>query len=145
MVVVVNPNNWHWVEKNTLSWSQAYFEEKLPQLQVEDGSHQVIVTKVSSVRGDSNVSQRKGKPICYFDLQISLMVAVKDGADELISGSLTVPELTHDEEPEIKMESSFGEHQTLLEKQFYPVLLEALLRYQSDLMRAHSGDLGSNV
>lgn len=145
MVVVVNPNNWHWVEKNTLSWSQSYFKEKLPQLQIEEDGHRVVVTDVSNVRGDSNVSQRKGKPICYFDLEISLTVAVKHGTEELISGSLRVPELTHDEEPKIQMDSSFGEHQTLLEKQFYPILLKALSQYQPDLIRAHGGDLGSNV
>lgn len=145
MVVVVNPNNWHWVEKNTLPWSRAYFEKKLPELQVEEGEHRVVVTKISNVSGDSNVSQRKGKPICYFELQISLTVAVKEGSNELISGSLKVPELTHDEEPSIQMESSFGEHQKLIEKQFYPALLEVLSQYQPDLIKAHGGDLGSNV
>lgn len=141
----MNPNNWHWVDRNTISWSQAYFEEKLPQLQVEDDDLSVVVTKVSDVRGDSNVSQRKGKPICYFELQISLVVSVKKGTKELVSGSLRVPELTHDEEPEIQTENSFGEHQDFVQRHFYPVLLEALLQYQPDLIQAHGGDLGSNV
>lgn len=144
--MVVNPNNWHWVDKNTLSWSQQYFEEKLPQLQVEDAGRRVVVTRVSSITGDSNVSQRKGKPICYFDLQIALEVAVLQGSDELASGSLNVPELAHDEKPEIRCsQGGFGEHQEIVETQFYPLLLAALLQYQPDLLEAHGSALGSSI
>ncbi|QLQ79863.1 hypothetical protein HG537_0C05120 [Torulaspora globosa] len=144
-MVVLNPNNWHWVDKNTLPWTKGYFEQNLCDLEIicEDGKHKIILTKVTSVSGDSNVSQRKGKPICYFDLRLTFAVKILqiESEDELANGSLEIPEFMHDEtEFEIKYQD-FKEFEQLVRSEFYPKIHGILLEYQPTLIREHSKDL----
>jgi activator of HSP90 ATPase len=67
-----NVNNWHWVEKNCLPWAQEYLGEKLKGLQVTKGPLQVQIDAVSSVSGDVDLNQRKGKVITIYDLAIKM-------------------------------------------------------------------------
>ncbi|KAG0654718.1 hypothetical protein C6P45_003290, partial [Maudiozyma exigua] len=103
-MVVLNPNNWHWVDKNTLPWTKEYFNDKIKGFEVKSSNDQSpIIYKISEVKnvsGDSNVSQRKGKPICYFDLNIELSLAVvtsDDNNEEDQTGTILLPEFMHDE------------------------------------------------
>lgn len=144
-MVVLNPNNWHWVDKNTLPWTKTYFDQSLSDLQVvsEDGKHKVILSKVTNVSGDSNVSQRKGKPICYFDLQLSLAIKILelDTENELASGSLNIPEFMHDD-PDFEVQyQDLNDYRGLVKNEFYPRLHEILLQYQPTLIEEHSKDL----
>ncbi|CCK72587.1 Hch1p KNAG_0K02240 [Huiozyma naganishii CBS 8797] len=154
-MVVLNPNNWHWVDKNTLPWTQEYLTERLVGFKVdvnndsaEEGAvHSVEISKVNKVAGDSNVSQRKGKPICYFDLDLAFdIVAVVDAsADaetkdaETVAGSVQVPEFMHDEDDfEIKVSGLDARLTELVKQQFVPSFRATLLEYQTDLINEHS-------
>lgn len=145
-MVVLNPNNWHWVDKDTLPWTRQYFDERFADFQVPSDAQQlvVVVTGVNSVQGDSNVSQRKGKVICYFDLNLSFNVAVKTdekGQEEVVSGTITVPEFMHDETDFEVQCSGLGEHEQLVRSEFVPQLVQQLLAYQTDLINEHSKDV----
>lgn len=144
-MVVLNPNNWHWVDKNTLPWSKDFFQQRLADLETVsgDGKHRIVLTKVTSVSGDSNVSQRKGKPICYFDLQLSLAVRILllETEEELASGSLEIPEFMHDETDFETKFQDFKEFESLVRAEFYPRVHSVLLEYQPTLIREHSKDL----
>lgn len=144
-MVVLNPNNWHWVDKNTLPWTREYFERTLADLEVvsADGKHRVVLTEVTEVSGDSNVSQRKGKPICYFDLLLSMSVKVLEGetGEELTVGVLNIPEFMHDETDFETQYRDFKEFEPLVRQQFYPNVHEILLQYQPTLIEEHSRDL----
>src|SRR5947209_16831567 len=71
-MVLHNPNNWHWVNKDAAPWAKQYLEEILPGISAEEGDVSAKVTKVISMDGDVDVSQRKGKVITLFDVKLQL-------------------------------------------------------------------------
>ena len=71
-MVLHNPNNWHWVNKDVSEWAKDYLEKNLTSVAAEDGDVSAKVTKVVSMEGDVDVSQRKGKVITLFDVKVKL-------------------------------------------------------------------------
>lgn len=71
-MVLHNPNNWHWVNKDVSEWAKEYLEKNLIATSAEDGGVSAQVTKVMSMEGDVDVSQRKGKVITLFDVKLKL-------------------------------------------------------------------------
>lgn len=67
-----NPNNWHWVNKDVREWAKEYLEKSLVGLSAEQGDVTAKVSKVLSMDGDVDVSQRKGKVITLFDVKLQL-------------------------------------------------------------------------
>ncbi|KAF3923772.1 hypothetical protein AA313_de0202116 [Arthrobotrys entomopaga] len=100
-MVLHNPNNWHWVNKDASAWAKEYFEENLIGICAhnEDGVS-VNIDKVLSVDGDVDVSQRKGKVITLFDVKLQLEYSGKTATGEEVSGTIVIPEVAHDTEIE---------------------------------------------
>ncbi|KAK9612768.1 Co-chaperone [Aspergillus fumigatus] len=73
-MVLHNPNNWHWVNKDASAWAKTYLKEKL------------------------HVSQRKGKVITLFDVKLQLEYEGKTKDQVSVSGTITIPEVAHDTE-----------------------------------------------
>lgn len=71
-MVLHNPNNWHWVNKDVGPWTKQWLEENLGKLEVEQGDVKAKISKVQSMDGDVDVSQRKGKVITIFDVKLVL-------------------------------------------------------------------------
>lgn len=71
-MVLHNPNNWHWVNKDVSPWAQDFLEKELVGMKAEDKDVSAEVTKVLSMNGDVDVSQRKGKVITLFDVRLQL-------------------------------------------------------------------------
>ena len=71
-MVLHNPNNWHWVNKDVSAWTRDYLQENLTQVSAEEGDVSAQVEKVLSMDGDVDVSQRKGKVITIFDVRLQL-------------------------------------------------------------------------
>jgi activator of HSP90 ATPase len=97
-MVLHNPNNWHWVNKNVSAWTKQWLEDSLTKLEVEDGDVTAKITKVISLDGDVDVNQRKGKVITIYDFNLSIEYSgsTADGGD--VSGTVTIPEVAHDTE-----------------------------------------------
>ncbi len=113
-MVLHNPNNWHWVNKDVSQWARTWFEENLTQIEAKNGDVEAKVSKIQSMDGDVDVSQRKGKVITIFDVKLVLeytgmgytdndicllksnnLPGSAPDADE-VSGTITVPEIAHD-------------------------------------------------
>lgn len=106
-----NPNNWHWVNKDVRPWTQDYITKNIVGLKAskEDGTT-AEVSKVLSMDGDVDVSQRKGKVITIFDVRLQLEYtgkvpaktededASQEGDTKDVSGTITIPEVAHDTE-----------------------------------------------
>ena len=109
-----NPNNWHWVNKDVRPWAQDWISNELVGLKAsrEDGTS-AEVSKVMSMEGDVDVSQRKGKVITIFDVRLQLEYigkvpakrektedeeASEEGDTKDVSGTITIPEVAHDTE-----------------------------------------------
>ena len=71
-MVLHNPNNWHWVNRDASEWTRSYLEKNLIGISAEDGGASAKITKVGSMDGDVDVSQRKGKVITLFDVKLQL-------------------------------------------------------------------------
>lgn len=71
-MVLHNPNNWHWVNKDASEWARSHLEKNLIGLSAEEGGVYAKVTKIRSMDGDVDVSQRKGKVITLFDVKLQL-------------------------------------------------------------------------
>ena len=71
-MALVNPNNWHWVTKDTSGWAKAYLEKELIGIKAEADGVSATVDKILSMDGDVDVSQRKGKVITLFDIKLQL-------------------------------------------------------------------------
>lgn len=71
-MVLHNPNNWHWVNKDVSGWVREYLDKDLPQISAEQDGVTAKVDKVISMDGEADVSQRKGKVITLFDLKLKL-------------------------------------------------------------------------
>lgn len=71
-MVLHNPNNWHWVNKDASGWAREYLQEKVSTISAEQDGVSAKVDKVTSMNGDVDVSQRKGKVITLYDVKLSL-------------------------------------------------------------------------
>ena len=71
-MVLHNPNNWHWVNKNVADWARQYLEKELVGLEAEDGDTSAKINRIISMDGDVDVSQRKGKVITLFDVKLEV-------------------------------------------------------------------------
>lgn len=106
-------------EKNCINWAKEYFEAKLTDLSVEKDGVSTKITSVTSVTGDVDLNQRKGKIITLYDMVLKLcwkgkLICVKilslfalyltsipgtsaDGVEA--EGRITIPEVAHDTDP----------------------------------------------
>lgn len=153
-MVVNNPNNWHWVDKNCIDWTRKYFDEKLIALSVlTEDDKSVEVSSVSSIEGDVEVCQRKGKVISIFDLKLTLSftgfsLSAKENEGEF-NGSIVVPELAYDTTPEeIQFDLSIYNEDSNSEKMrkvikslLIPKLRDLLANFGHDLIVTHSSDI----
>ncbi|MBE3048246.1 hypothetical protein IMZ48_38230 [Candidatus Bathyarchaeota archaeon] len=71
-MVLHNPNNWHWVNKDASEWARAWFKENLLKVEAKEGDVSAKITNVVSMDGDVDVNQRKGKVITIFDVKLTL-------------------------------------------------------------------------
>ncbi|CAK9440135.1 uncharacterized protein LODBEIA_P42350 [Lodderomyces beijingensis] len=145
-MVVHNPNNWHWIDKNCLPWSKDYFQANIKDTTFENEQYKFIITEVDSVTGDCDVTQRKGKVLCIYDMRLEFSVSSSDKKKtdaSAILGTITLPEFVHDEEEDeyvFEIKSS-GDHVSEIRKSLVPVLRSKLMRFQQDLLDAHAKDV----
>jgi len=95
-MVLHNPNNWHWVNKDASPWARQWFDENLTKVEANEGDVTAKITKVVSMDGDVDVAQRKGKVITIFDVKLTLEFTGSTAADDEVSGTITVPEVSHE-------------------------------------------------
>lgn len=95
-MVLHNPNNWHWVNKDVSVWAKDYLEGDLKGIKAEKDGASAEISKLLSMDGDVDVSQRKGKVITIFDVKLQLEYTGKTKDGEDVSGTITIPEVAHD-------------------------------------------------
>ncbi|CAH2352201.1 hsp90 co-chaperone Hch1p [[Candida] railenensis] len=140
-MVVHNPNNWHWVDKNCLSWSKTYLEKEIINTTYTHDTITYTLTDINSVTGDCDVTQRKGKVLCIYDMKLEFAYKGVQDEDEF-TGKIILPEFIHDqEEDEYEFSIDSDSHKSEVRKHFIPVLKQKLMKFQNDLLRAHEKDV----
>ncbi|KAJ6108240.1 hypothetical protein N7523_009563 [Penicillium sp. IBT 18751x] len=148
-MVLHNPNNWHWVNKDASGWAKDYLQKNLTVISAEEGGVSAKVDKVVSVNGDVDVSQRKGKVITLYDVKLSLEYSGKTQDGEEVTGSINVPEVAHDTEEdeyvfEIDVHADAASKQPvkdLVRSKITPQLRVALAKLTGALVTEHAKDL----
>ncbi|KAG5419774.1 hypothetical protein I9W82_001654 [Candida metapsilosis] len=145
-MVVHNPNNWHWVDKNCLPWAKTYFNDNVKNTSFEDDDFHFYISDIQTVTGHCDVTQRKGKVLCIYDLRIVFTVSGKikneQNDEETISGTITIAEFEHDQDEneyiyEVVVDSASSE----VRKHLIPLLTSKLVKFQPDLIEAHAKDV----
>lgn len=138
----------HWVNKDVSSWAKDYFEEKLVGIKAEKDNVSVGITKVLNMEGDVDVSQRKGKVITIFDVQLQLEYSGKVGEEE-VEGKISIPEVAHDtEQDEYQFEitnyadaNSKQPVRDLIRSDIVPQIRKLLGGFSKDLVDHHAKDI----
>ncbi|QLQ82273.1 hypothetical protein HG537_0H00340 [Torulaspora globosa] len=148
-MVVHNPNNWHWVDKNCFSWAREYFSEKVVKLNTgEVEGKYAEISSLSSLEGDCEVNQRKGKVISLFDLNMVMLIKGYVN-DQQFEGSITVPEVAFDSGKDdyqfdisiYKETSQLNEIKPLIREKLLPQLREIFQKFSHDLLVTHGSDI----
>ncbi|KAL2823928.1 activator of Hsp90 ATPase, partial [Aspergillus cavernicola] len=148
-MVLHNPNNWHWVNKDASTWAKGYLTEKLLALSVEQDGVTAKVSNLLTMDGDVDVSQRKGKVITLFDVKLQLEYEGKTKEEESVSGTINIPEVAHDTEEdeyvfEIENYSDSSAKQPvkdLVRSKLVPQLRKELAMLTPALVTEHAKDL----
>ena len=155
-MVLHNPNNWHWVNKDVSGWAKEYLDKELTQISAEQDGVSAKISSVMSMDGDVDVSQRKGKVITLFDVKVKLEYSGKNKDGEEASGTITIPEVAHDTEEdeyvfEIDVYSDDASKQPVKElarSKLVPLLRKSLAKLGPAVMAEHGKDIqhapGSN-
>ncbi|KAF9111174.1 hypothetical protein BGX27_005290 [Mortierella sp. AM989] len=141
-----NVNNWHWVDKNCINWARTYFETELVNISAEANGSTVKTLAVTSVTGDADVNQRKGKIITIFDVAITVTFegTSADGTD--VTGKIEIPEVAHDTDIDdyvfdVSVDSDSSAKQPvrdLIRKNLAPILRKKLAAFATDLIKGKS-------
>ncbi|KAL2798411.1 activator of Hsp90 ATPase [Aspergillus keveii] len=148
-MVLHNPNNWHWVNKDVSAWAKEYLTENLRTLSVEEDGVTAKVSNLLTMDGDVDVSQRKGKVITLFDVKLQLEYEGKTKEEESVSGTITIPEVAHDtEEDEYVFEienysdtSSKQPVKDLVRSKLVPQIRKELAKFGPALISEHGKDI----
>lgn len=148
-MVVHNPNNWHWVDKNCFNWAREYFNEKVTGLNTgeNDGKYAEIAS-ISSFEGDCEVNQRKGKVISLFDLNMVMLIK-GNVKGEPFEGSIQVPEVAFDSQESdyqfdvsvYKETSQLNEIKPVIREKLLPQLRSIFQKFGHDLLVTHGSDI----
>lgn len=138
---VQNPNNWHWVQKNCLDWSKEYFNKTLVGLKSTDNDITVSITKLNSLDGDCDVCQRKGRVITIFDMKMVLQFE-----SETAKGTITIPEVAFDTEPDdYQFQLNFMKEdektRPILRKKLIPQVKKILVNFGPTLVQVHGAGI----
>ncbi|KAI9789244.1 MAG: hypothetical protein M1816_006253 [Peltula sp. TS41687] len=149
-MVLHNPNNWHWVNKDVSAWAKEYLEKSLVGVSAEEENGvSAKVTTLLSMDGDVDVNQRKGKVITLFDVKVQLEYNGVTADRKDVSGTITVPEAAHDTDEdeyvfEIDIYSDENSKQPvkdLVRKQVVPQLRKKLHQLGPAVIAEHGKDL----
>ncbi|XHG01242.1 hypothetical protein AWENTII_004635 [Aspergillus wentii] len=148
-MVLHNPNNWHWVNKDASGWAKDYLKQNLCVLTAEENGATAKIDSLLTMDGDVDVSQRKNKVITLFDVKVQLEYQGKTKDEESVSGTITIPEVAHDTEEdeyvfEIENHADSPSKQAvkdLVRSKLVPQLRQELAKLAPALITEHGKDL----
>ncbi|KAG0371770.1 hypothetical protein BGX24_001223, partial [Mortierella sp. AD032] len=122
---------------------------ELSGVAAEANGASVKTLAVTSVTGDVDVNQRKGKIITIFDVAINLTFEGTTADGTAVTGKIEIPEVAHDTDDDdyvfdvtIDADSSAKQPvRDLIRKNLTPLLRKKLTVFAADLIRVHGKDV----
>lgn len=136
----------HWVDKNCLPWAQTYFNDNIKNTSFENDDYHFYISDVQPVSGHCDVTQRKGKVLCIYDLRLVFNVTAKvknaSEGDQTKSGTITIAEFEHDQDKsEYMYETVVDDVSNMVRQYLLPLVTSKLEKFQPDLIEAHAKDV----
>lgn len=95
---------------------------------------------MDSINGDCDVTQRKGKVKCIFDLNLVFAISGTLNEEEF-NGTVTIDEFMHDLDDDEYNFIINSSNTSEIKKHLIPVLKSKLMNFQPDLIKAHEKDV----
>lgn len=149
-MVVNNPNNWHWVDKNCTKWSKQYFSTNIVGLQATRDEISLEIHNMSLFEGEVEISQCKGKIISLYDLKLGFQIKGHFKQKEnSYDGSIKILDFSYDtdlSELEILVEISgeMSEKKSIedfVKKNLITKIIEKLKIFRRDLVDQNSSEI----
>lgn len=138
----------HWVDKNCLPWANDYLKENLVDYTKTNDTYHVTISQISPLGGDCDVTQRKGKTRCIYDLDLKFDISVKKGDDDEFSYGVRLLEFVHDQDEDEYKYDINGDRvdcKSDIRSFFLPDVTAKLLQFQKDLIEAHREQIQHNT
>lgn len=88
---------YHWRNKNCTPFAKEWIKTNLPGVKVDDSaSGSAEIKQATSVTGDCDLGQRKGKLLTIYDLEVELAWEGKGEDGEEVRGTIKIPEVSHE-------------------------------------------------
>lgn len=116
--------------------------EKLVNTKFEDDTFSFLVNSITTVSGDCDVTQRKGKVLCIYDMKLVFAVeGSKKDEEEAITATITIDEFVHDQDDDEYVFTITSDYSTEIKKLLLPLIKSKLQQFQNDLIKAHESDV----
>lgn len=141
----------HWVEKNCVPWATNYFSENLPKIEILNDDYKITIKDLRSLTGDCDVTQRKGKVKCLFELKIEFNITITKNGDNEKEEEITIvlPEFEHDYDEDdfnFDIRTSNIPYKSIVRKNVLPEITQnVFLKFQPALLAAHEPQLKHNT
>lgn len=129
------------MDKNCLPWTKDYLDEKVVSTSFENDEVTFLITSVD-VSGDCDVTQRKGKVLCIYDMKLLFTLGgTKKADDSSILGTIVLEEFVHDQDEDEYIFTVTSDLASDVKKVVIPSLRSRLMKFQGDLIEAHEKDV----
>lgn len=120
--------------------------DKVVNTTTENDIFKFVVRETQIVDGDCDVTQRKGKVLCIYDMKLLFSIdgSKKDEEKDLL-GTITLDEFFHDQDEDEYVFSVASDYSSDIKKVLIPVLRMKLMKFQGDLILAHEKDVQHNT
>ncbi|CAG8446553.1 14526_t:CDS:2 [Ambispora leptoticha] len=141
-----NVNNW--TTKNCINWTKDYFNTAFKDLSAEHEGTSVKIDEVDNCSGDVDLSNRKGKIITIYDLQLDLRWSGNSPDGTEAKGTINLPEVAHDTSTEDIINVSVDDEdkskepiKDVVRQHLVPKIREKLQNFAKDLVENNSKDI----
>lgn len=116
--------------------------ENLLNTKFENEVFTFVINSIDTVSGDCDVTQRKGKALCIYDMKLLFSVGgSKKDKEEDISATISIDEFFHDQDEDEYVFVVTSEYASDIKKLLVPVVRTKLQKFQADLIKAHEQDV----
>lgn len=117
-------------------------DENVKDTTFENDVFKFVLTSIDTVSGDCDVTQRKGKVLCIYDMKLQFSVEGKRKDEEKdLLGTISIEEFVHDQDEDEYLFEVSSDHSSEIKKFFVPLLRTKLMKFQLDLILAHGRDV----
>lgn len=116
--------------------------ENIVNTSFENDIYTLTIKSVDTVSGDCDVTQRKGKVLCIYDMKLLFTVeGSKKDLEDSINATISIDEFFHDQDEDEYVFAVSSTYASDIKKLLVPIVKAKLQSFQNDLIKAHERDV----